>query len=81
VSRNFDWQDICVDNGQTNERLVVKTSDPHFDGNLSLSQLNRAKFVLVSRYPIGANQAWIEANEQEIMGWNFDEENRRIRIE
>jgi hypothetical protein len=67
------WQDICLDNGQTNERLVVKTSN-HHPGDFKI-------FVLISRYPVGANHEWIEANEQEIMEWNSDEQNRRINFE
>jgi hypothetical protein len=67
--------DICLENGQTNERLVVKTSDPprvrRFPG----------KLLLISRYPVEANQEWIAANEQEIMAWKFDEQNRQIRLD
>jgi hypothetical protein len=67
-------QNICLDNGQTNERLTVKTissppRDPYYI------------FVLISRYPVGANQECIEANEQEIMEWNFLEQNRVIRFD
>jgi hypothetical protein len=74
---NVEWQNVCLDNAQ-NERLVVKTIDPlprnprHFGVD---------KLVLVSRYPVAANQGLIEANEQEIMKWNFDEQKRQIRLD
>jgi hypothetical protein len=78
--RNVDWQNICLDNGQTNERLVVKaTIFPHPGGPLRRGYFQTK--VLISRYPVGANQAWIEANEQEIMEWNFHKQNRRIHFE
>jgi hypothetical protein len=73
---NVQWQDVCLDNGQTNERLVVKKIDDPHPGDQLYYQ-----FVLISRYPMGANQEWIEANQQEIMEWKFHEQNRRIRIE
>jgi hypothetical protein len=75
---NVDWQDICLDNGQTNERLIVKAIDPprRNPGHFWVKKL-----VLISRYPIGADQEWIEANEQEIMGWKCHEQNRQIRFE
>jgi hypothetical protein len=72
---NVEWQDICVDNGQTNERLVIKTSDP------PRVRLLPGKLVLISRYSIAANQEWIGANEKEIMEWDFDKQNRQIRFE
>jgi hypothetical protein len=76
VRGNVNWQDICLDNGQTNERLMVKTIDPRDPDNFW-----KEKFVLISRYPMAANQEWIEANEQEIMEWNFHEHNRLIHFE
>jgi hypothetical protein len=30
---------------------------------------------------VGANKEWIATNEQEIMEWKFDDQNRRIRFE
>jgi hypothetical protein len=63
-----------LDNGQTNERLVVKTVDHP-------GPRGPKKLVLISRYPLGANQEWIEANEQENVKWNFYKQNRRIRFE
>jgi hypothetical protein len=75
---SVQWQDILLDNGQTNERLVVKTFDPPpRDPHYFMID----KVVLISRYAVGANQEWIETNEQEIVGWNFDKQNRRIRFE
>jgi hypothetical protein len=62
-------QDICLHNGQTNERLVIKTINRH------------SLVMLISRYSVGANQEWIEANEREIMEWDFHEQNRRICFE
>jgi hypothetical protein len=68
--RGTDWQNICLDNGRTNERLMVKTTRTLY-----------IQFVLIFRYPLGANQEWIEAKEQEIMGWYFRKQNRRIHFE
>jgi hypothetical protein len=73
-----DWQDICLDNGQTNERLVIKTIDAFPRGPFYYYY---DKLVLISRHHLGANQDWIEANEKEIMEWKFHQQNRRIRIE
>jgi hypothetical protein len=78
VSENVDWQDICLDNGQTNERLVVKTIDNNPGDQLILELFGPEKLVLIARYPVAANQAWIEANEQEIVDWNFRKQNRQI---
>jgi hypothetical protein len=69
-----EFPDICLDNGQTNERLVIKTIVLPPRGSFYY------EFVLISRYPVGANQEWIEANEQEIMGWKFNKQNRQIRF-
>jgi hypothetical protein len=67
---NAERQDISLDNGRTNERLVIKTIDRY------------SLVVLISRYSVGANQQeWIEANEREIMEWDFHEQNRRIRFD
>jgi hypothetical protein len=30
---------------------------------------------------VAANQQWIAANEQEILKWNINEQNRQIRFE
>jgi hypothetical protein len=60
-----------MDNGQTNERLVVKT----------FASPPGEKHVLVARYPVGANQEWIKANEQEIMECKFYDQNRQIHFE
>jgi hypothetical protein len=67
-------------NGQTNERLVVKTIAPS-PLNLFHFQRYPKETMFISRYPVGANQAWIEANEQEIMGWKCLQQNRRIRFD
>jgi hypothetical protein len=75
---NVEWQDVCLDNDQTNERLVVKSIDPPSrDPNNFMTE----KRVLISRYPVAANRGWIEANEQEVMNWDFDEQNRQIRFD
>jgi hypothetical protein len=71
---DVEWQEICLDNSQTNERLVVKTCDPPSVGLPLLS-------VLISRYPVAANKAWIEANEQEIMEWKFPKHSRLLQFE
>jgi hypothetical protein len=75
------WQDIdiCLDNGQTNERLVVKTIDPSRDP--FVFQRYYIKLLLISRYPMRANQEWIEANEQEIVEGKFRKQDKQIRFE
>jgi hypothetical protein len=72
------WHNICLDNGQTKERLIIniiKTIDhPRRDPN----DFWKEKLVLISQYPVGANQGWIEANEQEIVEWDYHKQNRLI---
>jgi hypothetical protein len=77
---NVEWQDmeICLYNGQTNERLIVRAIVPPPVDQLTLS---RHKILRISRYPLAANQEWIEANEQEIVEWDFHEQNRQIHFE
>jgi hypothetical protein len=72
VRENVHWQDI-LDNGQTTERLVVKTRASRYSRN--------EKQVMISRYPMVANKQWIEANEQEIMGLRLRKQSRQIRFE
>jgi hypothetical protein len=71
-------QDTCLDNGQTNERLTVKTTLPP-------PHIRYRRFypihVLISRYPVGANQEWIAANEKETLDWKLCKQNRQIHFE
>jgi hypothetical protein len=82
VSGNVNWQDICLDNAQTKEQLVIKTFGPPPRDPSDFDFMGpREIMVLICRYPMGANPEWIEANQQEIMEWKFDDQNRRIRFE
>jgi hypothetical protein len=85
---NVHWQqDICLDNGQTNELLAIKRLDlPPTDPfnirmDMNMHRSPPVKLVLISRYPMGASKEWVAANEQEIIEWKFDDQNRRIRFE
>jgi hypothetical protein len=73
------WQDICLDNDKTNERLVVKAIDPPHRDPFHFQCYPEP--VLISRYPVKSQQGWIEANEQEIVKWEIDEQNRLIRFD
>jgi hypothetical protein len=44
-------QSICLDNSQTNERLVIK------DGNKDEDSFT---YLLILRHPIGASEKWIK---------------------
>jgi hypothetical protein len=79
--RNVHWQDGCLDNGQTKERIVVKTMEPPAPPSRGRFRQYPERQVLISRYPLGANQEWIEANEQDILEGQFHEQNRRIHFE
>jgi hypothetical protein len=62
-----------MENGETNEKLVVKkvaTSD----------NINHQTMALISRYPLAAGKHWVEENEQQAIDWNFDEQNGRIYL-
>jgi hypothetical protein len=80
VRTNVEWPNICSDNGQTKERLVVKTINPYSIYPIS-GPTHPKKLMLISRYPARANKDWIKANEQEIIKWNVYDQNRLIRTE
>jgi hypothetical protein len=68
-----------LDNGRrTNERLIIKTIYRPPGNPLDSGWHWIGTFVLVSRYPVAANQEWIEANQQEIVEWKFGDQNRKI---
>jgi hypothetical protein len=52
-------EDICLDNGKTNERLLIKMG-------------KKWEVVLqISRYPLASTKKWIEENEKEVLNWEF----------
>jgi hypothetical protein len=76
VETLLSWKDISLDNGKTNEKLEIKMVKP------SASILWRnAKVLLFSRYPIGSTKKWIEDNENEVLEWNFYEQQRKISLD
>jgi hypothetical protein len=79
--RSVRSQDYCLDNGCTNERLVIKTANapPMVFGYAAGTDCK--KVVQISRYSMGATKEWIEANEKEIKEWNIAKQNRLIRFE
>jgi hypothetical protein len=63
-----------MENKDTKEKLVVKKTE--LSGNTTYQ-----KIVLISRYSLDAGKQWIEANEQEVMDWDFDTQNDRIYVD
>jgi hypothetical protein len=37
--------------------------------------------MLISRYPSGAANKWIEENEKEVLDWDVMEQNRTIKLD
>jgi hypothetical protein len=67
------FENICLENGETNEKLVVKK---WFDA----VPISRA--VLISRFPMAANSAkWIQANEQEVLEFGPVSHDRTISLD
>jgi hypothetical protein len=64
---DFNWQikwkgDISLENGRTNEKLVIK----------------KMKWdILICRYPMEASKDWIEAHEKDVLERKFGEQNLR----
>jgi hypothetical protein len=65
---------IWLDNGQTNDRLVMAIRKVQQWGSLN-------KVMLISRYPMEATNQWIEANEQKALNWVFYKQKRRIYLD
>jgi hypothetical protein len=68
-------EDICLDNGKTNERLLTKTkviTDPDFD--------EKEVLLLISRYPRASTNKWIVANEKEVFNWDIGTCGRSIYL-
>jgi hypothetical protein len=77
VPRAFPVHDITLTNGQTKEKLVVKNAEAR------IMETARSRhgifFVLISRYPTGAEKEWIEENEEEALNW-FDKKYYHVII-
>jgi hypothetical protein len=66
-SKGFEWQeDISLENWHTNEKLTIKKVDKYT--------------LLFSRYPVGTTKEWPQTKEKEFLQWEFDEQNRQIRL-
>jgi hypothetical protein len=66
------FENICLENGETNEKLVVKK---WFDA----VPISRA--VLISRFPMAANSEWIQAQGQEILEFGSVSHDRTIYLD
>jgi hypothetical protein len=75
VRNDVEWQDVCIKNGETKEKLVMKKVDSQ------KMALEKYKMVLISRYPLNAGKKWITDNEKEAVEWNFDKQNGRIILD
>jgi hypothetical protein len=71
---NFWWPNISLENDRTNEKLVIKKIQFN-------QQSTNGDGLLISRYPMEANDKWIEENENEILDWDFSQQNRQINLE
>jgi hypothetical protein len=58
-------EDICLENGATNEKLLV---------------VKRGECVMISRYPMASNREWIQAHGQEIMNFGSVRHDRTIYL-
>jgi hypothetical protein len=82
VPRTFQWkQDSSFENGQTNEKLMVKVSPSN---SVKVEEATGIEFVqqmlLISRYPSGAAKQWIKQNEKEVLDWGLAYQNRQIEF-
>jgi hypothetical protein len=67
----LEFEDICLENAETNENLlVVKKRMPDND-----------YAFLISRIPKAANAKWIQANEQEILEFGHVNHDRLIHLD
>jgi hypothetical protein len=63
---SLELENICLENAETNENLVVK----------------KYGAFLISRFPKAANSAkWIQANEQEILEFAYVRHDRTIYLD
>jgi hypothetical protein len=79
VRNDAEWHDVCMKNSETNEKLVIKKVNTTAKVRLRKHQLGQ-KMALISRYPSNSYKEWIEANEREVVEWNFGDQNSRIYI-
>jgi hypothetical protein len=73
-------QEICIQNGETMEKLVIKKMDACATADDPFKR-SEQKMVLISRYPSNAGKKWIVANESEALNWDFKLQNRRIELD
>jgi hypothetical protein len=73
-------QEICMQNGETMEKLVIKKADACATADDPFKP-SKQKMALISRYPSNACQNWIVANEREALNWDFKQQNRRIQFD
>jgi hypothetical protein len=66
MAYNFHCETVSLDNCETNEKLVIK-------------KLYGA--LLISRYPMGANTKWVQANMQEMLKFVHVTRGRKIAFD
>jgi hypothetical protein len=80
VGDSFEWHhDSIMENVETKEKLVIKKMASHKVA-LESYELDQ-KMVLISRYPLNVDKKWIDTNEQEVLDWNYDEQDSRIQMD
>jgi hypothetical protein len=66
-------EDICMDNGNTKERLLTKMEESEMWIECEIVHL------LISRYPLASTKIWIVENEKEVLIWDLSA-TRRIYL-
>jgi hypothetical protein len=64
--------------------INAKSNDPHWEWSSPYWQWKTNQTVLISRYPLEAaanKDGCIEANEAEVLKWDFNEQDRRIEMD
>jgi hypothetical protein len=69
--------DICLKNGQTNERFMTKLGKVAPDSDFYDEDAEKEDALLISRNPIAATKQWIDEMEKEVLDWNFNKTQKR----
>jgi hypothetical protein len=71
--------DICLKNGQTNERFMTKLAKAAPDQDY-FNEDGVEDALLISRHPIAATKQWIDEMEKEVLDWKFNKQKRTIYL-
>jgi hypothetical protein len=66
-------EDICLENGKTNEKLQTKTEVVNLP-----AWKDKEVVLLISRYPLSSTKKWIVANKKEVSNLDFQATDRTI---